>query len=257
MSGTGRGDGGTTAWDADGSRGAGAGERLRLAGRGPPQGVGPDGREVAAVAASRTTKGKGKTNGMLARRKAALERAASRMAEQRREAQEAEAERLRQEAAFDELAADFELAVEEELVVAAEVEEEVRRVRERGRVRIDAARVMAARVVLAMGEAGETVAGCGRRLGVGVDRVKELRRLGREALAGQDAGAGPEKMQVGVPEKRTVPRTTGAGPGGGQQREGGAAPVAAPPVAVATVPPRGVPPTGPSAGPSGFGGAGG
>lgn len=208
------------------------------------------------MAASRT-KGKGKTNGMLARRKAALERAASRMAEQRREAQEAEAERLRQEAAFDELAADFELAVEEEQAVAAEVEEEVRRVRERGRVRIDAARVMAARVVLAMGK-DETVAGCGRRLGVGVDRVKELRRLGREALAGEDAGAGPEKVKAGAPERRTVPRTAGGGPGGEQQRDGGAAPVATPPVAVATVPPRGVLPTGASAGSSGVpGGEGG
>lgn len=131
------------------------------------------------VAESRT-KGKGRTNGMLARRKAALGRAAERVAEQRRTAAEAEAGRLRREAAFDELAADFELAVEDEQAVAAAVEEEVRLVRERGQVRINEARVAAARVVLAMGEAGETVAGCGRRLGVGTDRVKELRRLGRE-----------------------------------------------------------------------------
>ncbi|RNF81165.1 hypothetical protein EEJ42_47000, partial [Streptomyces botrytidirepellens] len=136
------------------------------------------------VAGSRT-KGKGKNSEMLARRKAALERAALRVAEQRRAAEEAEAQRLRQEAAFDELVADFELAVEDERSVAAGVEEEVRRVRERGQVRIDEARVAAARVVLAMGEAGETVAGCGRRLGVGVERVKELRRLGREDLAGE------------------------------------------------------------------------
>ncbi|MEU1916569.1 hypothetical protein [Streptomyces massasporeus] len=130
-------------------------------------------------------RGKGKNSERLARRKAALERAASRVAEQRRAAAEAEAERLRQEAELDELVADFELAVEDERAVAAEVEEEVRLVRERGQARIDEARVVAARVVLAMGKAGETVAGCGRRLGVGVERVKELRRLGREALAGR------------------------------------------------------------------------
>ncbi|MEU7306300.1 hypothetical protein ABZ623_40250, partial [Streptomyces sp. NPDC007206] len=132
------------------------------------------------MAGSRS-KSRGKSSEVLARRKAALERAASRMAEQRRAAAEAEAVRLRREAAFDELAADFELAVQDEQTVAAAVEEEVRRVRERGRLRIDEARLVAARVVLAMGEAGETVAGCGRRLGVGTERVKELRRLGREA----------------------------------------------------------------------------
>ncbi|MFE7777734.1 hypothetical protein ACFU5O_28310 [Streptomyces sp. NPDC057445] len=124
----------------------------------------------------------------LARRKAALARAAGRMAQERQAAQRAEAERLRREARFDELAADFELAREDEEAVAAEVEEEVRRVRERGQVRIRAARLVGARVVVAMGEAGETAAGCSRRLGVGAERVKELRRLAREADAGADGG---------------------------------------------------------------------
>lgn len=235
------------------------------------------------MAASRT-KGKGKTNGMLARRKAALERAASRMAEQRREAAEAEAERLRKEAAFDELVVDFELAVEDETVVAAEVEAEVRRVRERGQVRIGEARGAAARVVLAMGEAGETVAGCGRRLGVGAERIKELRRLGREGSAGEDSETASEKVKADAPERTTVPgKATAGGPGGEQRRDsvrapgragavsrgGGAAPVATPPVAAPAVPPeppagpavppRGVPPTtapaGPSGAPGGVGGA--
>ncbi|MFE0440106.1 hypothetical protein ACFW2K_34870 [Streptomyces nigra] len=128
---------------------------------------------------SRTT-GKGKNSAMLARRKAALGRAAERMAERRRQAQEAEARRLRREAVFDELVADFELAVEDEAAAVAAVEEEIARVRERGQVRIGAAKVAAARIVLAMGEAGETMAGCALRLGVGVERVKELRRLARE-----------------------------------------------------------------------------
>ncbi|MEV4868518.1 hypothetical protein [Streptomyces syringium] len=176
--------------------------------------------------ATSRAKGKGQANGMLARRKAALERAASRVAEQRRAAQEAEAERLRQEAAYDELAADFELAVEDEQSVAAEVQEEVRRVRERGQVRIDAARVAAARVVLAMAEAGETVAGCGRRLGVGVERVKELRRLGREALAGEEAGTASQKAAAAGGERRGGGRA--AGPAGAGPV---AAPVTAPPVA--------------------------
>ncbi|MFD8666603.1 hypothetical protein ACFV1U_14520 [Streptomyces microflavus] len=189
------------------------------------------------MAASRT-KGKGRTGGMLARRKAALERAALRVAEERRAAAEAEAGRLRREAAFDELAADFELAVEDEQAVAAEVEEELRRVRERGQVRIDAARVEAARVVLAMGEE-ETVAGCAQRLGVGVERIKELRRLGREALAGDDAGA--------VAEKTAVPE---AAAGGGEQRKGGGA-AGAGPVAVPVVAPPVVPPP-PSPAPPGF-----
>ncbi|WP_405416424.1 hypothetical protein [Streptomyces rubiginosohelvolus] len=217
------------------------------------------GWEVAAVAASRS-RGKGKTGGMLARRKAALERAALRMAEQRRAAEEAETERLAREAAFDELVADFELAVEDERAVAAEVEEELRRVRERGQVRVDAARVEAARVVLAMGRE-ETVAGCAQRLGVGVERVKELRRLGRDALA-EEEGAGSEGSVV--PEARTAGgkqreggRTAGSAVpeaeavGGKQQGEGGrtagsavpeagaagaAPPVAAPPVAAPPVP---------------------
>ncbi|WP_305144276.1 hypothetical protein [Streptomyces agglomeratus] len=168
------------------------------------------------------TKSKGKTSGMLARRKAALERAASRVAEQRRAAEEAEAERLRQEAAFDELVADFELAVEDETSVAAEVEEEVARVRERGQVRIDAAKVAAARVVLAMGEAGATVAGCGHRLGVGAEKVKELRRLGRERLAAEGSEAAPEMVKADAPGKTAVPEEEAAGgPGGEQQRAGG------------------------------------
>ncbi|MFI6278047.1 hypothetical protein [Streptomyces sp. NPDC050988] len=217
------------------------------------------------MAGSRT-KGKGKNSEMLARRKAALGRAAERVAEQRRVAEEAEAERLRQEAAFDELVADFELAVEDEKAVAAEVEEEVRRVRERGQVRIDEARVAAARVVLAMGEAGETVAGCVRRLGVGVERVKELRRLGREDLAGEGSDPVPEKAKASGPEKAGGPgkAKVAAGGPGGEQREGvrasapgptggGAAPVSAPPVTAPPVPPAAPvsPPAAPSAGPSG------
>ncbi|MFF7953643.1 hypothetical protein [Streptomyces griseorubiginosus] len=188
------------------------------------------------MAGSRT-RGKGKNSEMLARRKAALERAAERMAEQRRAAAQAEAERLRQEAAFDELVADFEMAVEDEKAVAAEVEEEVRRVRERGQVRIDEARVAAARVVLAMGE-DETVAGCGRRLGVPVERVKELRRLGREALDGEGPGAVAEQARASVPQKaRVAEKGTAAGGPGGEQREvvrapgsAGTAPVGALPV---------------------------
>ncbi|MEW2161119.1 hypothetical protein AB0950_38815 [Streptomyces sp. NPDC007189] len=154
---------------------------------------------------------------MLARRKAALERAASRMAEQRRAAAEAEAVRLRREAEFDELVADFELAVEDEQTVAAAVEEEVRQVRERGRVRIDEARAVAARVVLAMGETGETVAGCAHRLGVGVERVKELRRLGREVAAEVGSGEVAQK----VPGKVKGPgraRQAGRARSGGRAR---------------------------------------
>ncbi|MFJ5817335.1 hypothetical protein ACIQGT_26075 [Streptomyces sp. NPDC093108] len=195
------------------------------------------------MAASRS-KGKGKANGMLARRKAALERAALRVAEQRRVAAEAEAERLRKETAFDELAADFELAVEDEQAVAAEVEEELRRVRERGQVRIDAARVEAARVVQAMGK-DETVAGCAQRLGVGVERIKELRRLGREALAGD--GAGTESGKTAAPQKAAAT--------GGEQREGGraagAAPVVAPPVTPPSPAPSVAAPTAPTAPPAG------
>lgn len=166
------------------------------------------------VAESRT-KGVGKSGGRLARRKAALVRAAERVAEQRREAAEAEAARLRREAAFDELVADFELAVEDEQAVVAAVEEEVRRVRERGRVRVVEARVVAARIVVAMGDAGESVAGCGRRLGVGVERVRELRRLGRGAAAGEET-AGPGAAAAG--------EGTAAG-GGGRRPERARAPV--------------------------------
>ncbi|MFI5867129.1 hypothetical protein [Streptomyces sp. NPDC051546] len=247
----------------------------------PATRAGADGREVAAVASSRT-KGKG-NSAMLARRKAALGRAAERMAEQRRAAQEAEAARLRQEAAFDELVADFELAVEDETAAAAEVEEEIARVRERGQVRIDAAKVAAARVVLAMGEAGETVAGCGHRLGVGAERIKELRRLGREDLAAEGSDPVPEKAEADASEKAPVAQrakvpegTASGGPGGEQQREGvrapgqGAVPVAAAPVTAPAVPPapvvapaRSAPPAappstapaGPSGAPEGGGGA--
>ncbi len=196
------------------------------------------------VAVSRI-KGVGKSGGRLARRKAALERAAERVAEQRRAAAEAEAERLRREAAFDELVADFELAVEDEQAVVAAVEEEVRRVRERGRVRVAEARAVAARIVLAMGDAGESVAGCGRRLGVTVERVRELRRLGREAAAGEetagpgaaaaageDAAAGVGRAAAGEDTgpgaEKSAAREAGAsaagektGAGGGPRRDGG------------------------------------
>ncbi|OKJ81105.1 hypothetical protein AMK32_23275 [Streptomyces sp. CB01883] len=156
------------------------------------------------------SRSRGKNSEVLARRRAALERAAARMAEERRAAAQAGAERLRREAAFDELAADFELAVQDEQTVAAEVEEEVRRVRERGQARIDEARVAAARVVWAMDEAGETVAGCGRRMGVRTERVKELRRLGREATAGEDAG---ESAGKGAGKATAGESTAGEGAG--------------------------------------------
>ncbi|MGW4452555.1 hypothetical protein [Streptomyces sp. NPDC004599] len=131
----------------------------------------------------------------------------------------AAAERLRREAALDEQAADFELALEDEQAVAAKVEEEVRRVRERGRVRIEAARSQAARVVWAMGEAGETVAGCGHRLGVGVERIKELRRLAREARAGQEPGAeGAGAVQgAAAGGKQRRDGVSAAGPAGGER----------------------------------------
>ncbi|MFE5219326.1 MULTISPECIES: hypothetical protein [unclassified Streptomyces] len=202
------------------------------------------------------SRSRGKNSEVLARRKAALERAASRMAGERRAAAQAEAERLRREAAFDELAADFELAVQDEQTVAAEVEEEVRRVRERGQARIDEARVAAARVVLAMGEAGETVAGCGRRLGVGTERVKELRRLGREA-AGGAAQKSPEKVRG--PQRTTAAEELGAerresaraaaGPAAGGPAERAAAP--APGVAPVTAPVPVAAPLMPAVGPSG------
>ncbi len=65
-------------------------------------------------------RGWGRNSEVLAWRKAALERAASRMAEERRAAAEAVAKRLRQDAEFDELVADFELAVQDEQTVAAD-----------------------------------------------------------------------------------------------------------------------------------------
>ncbi|MGW8995020.1 hypothetical protein ACWGRF_34505 [Streptomyces zhihengii] len=131
---------------------------------------------------------RGKARGgreLVARRRAALARAALRVSAEREAAERLEAERLAREVEFDELAADFELAREDEDQVAAEVEAELRRVRERGQARIREVRLVAARVVVAMGERGETVAGCARRLGVGADRVKELRRLGREEGAAE------------------------------------------------------------------------
>ncbi|MGW2937666.1 hypothetical protein ACWDA7_38980 [Streptomyces sp. NPDC001156] len=152
--------------------------------------------------------GQSKRGTLLERRRKALEVAASRVADQRREAKAAEAERLRREAEFDDLAADFELARQDEDAVAAEVEAEVRRVRERGAERIRQARLVGARVVLAMGEKGETVAGCARRLGVGVDRIKELRRLGRE-----DADGGPgegDEPEGGARERRAAVREAGS-----------------------------------------------
>ncbi|MEV8092691.1 hypothetical protein [Streptomyces nigra] len=226
-------------------------------------------REVAVVASSRT-RSTGKNSAMLARRKAAIARAAERMAERRRQAQEAEAQRLRQEAAFDELVADFELAVEDEAAAVASVEEEIARVRERGQVRIDAARVAAARIVLAMGEAGETVAGCALRLGVGVERVKELRRLAREDQGAQGAAsgngktaarretAGEQRLDDGraTGQTGTAARGTGAASAGtGAMPAGaGAMPVTAPPAPgstqVQSSAPSAGPLTGAPAGPS-------
>ncbi|WP_326581619.1 hypothetical protein OIE69_44465 (plasmid) [Actinacidiphila glaucinigra] len=132
----------------------------------------------------------GKSRGAkdLARRRAALERVQARLAEERRAAEEAEQARRLREASLDELAADFELAQEDAGRIAEEVEAEVRRVRARGEERMRQARLQAAQVVVAMGEAGETVVACGRRLGVSAERVKELRRLAREA--GGDGGPG-------------------------------------------------------------------
>ncbi|MFD4585961.1 hypothetical protein [Streptomyces sp. NPDC058434] len=138
---------------------------------------------------------------MPARRKAALEPAAARMAERRREAEEAEAERQRKEAAFDELVADFELAVQEEAATVAEVEEELARVRVRvrGRERIDAAKVAAAQVVLAL--------------------------LGREHLAADGSNPAPEKGKADGLGKAAVPKETTGGPvGPGRERDGGRVP---------------------------------
>ncbi|MFF3256998.1 hypothetical protein ACFYWP_39860 [Actinacidiphila glaucinigra] len=135
---------------------------------------------------------KSRTNGDVARRRAVLERVRSRVAEERRQVEEAEAARRRRESELEELAVDFELATQDVGRVAEEIEEQVRRVRARGEAQLRAARVRAARVVVAMGAVGETVAGCGRRLGVSAERVKELRRLAREDDAGdgEPGGAG-------------------------------------------------------------------
>ncbi|MFE0773290.1 hypothetical protein [Streptomyces sp. NPDC058861] len=158
---------------------------------------------------------------LMARRKAALERAALRVAAEREAAARAEEERLAREAEFDELVADFELAREDEDQVAAEVEAELRLVRERGQARIQLVRLAAARVVVAMGDRGETVAGCARRLGVGSDRVKELRRLGREEGA---EGAGEEAVGEGGGGGLAVVDGDGAGgESGGRRKADGAA----------------------------------
>ncbi|MET8188717.1 hypothetical protein [Streptomyces sp. NPDC005078] len=69
-------------------------------------------------------------------------------------------------------------------------EEEGRRGRKRGQVLTQGAQTTAARVVAARGESAETVAGCGRRQGVGTDRIKELRRPGRDADTRPDATEG-------------------------------------------------------------------
>ncbi|MFE4304824.1 hypothetical protein ACFRR6_01910 [Streptomyces sp. NPDC056891] len=169
---------------------------------------------------------------LMARRRAALERAAVRVSAEREAAARAEEERVAREAEFDELAADFELAREDEDQVAAEVEAELRLVRERGQARMQEVRLVAARVVVAMGDKGETVAGCARRLGVGADRVKELRRLGREeggggedgdpavsdtaggAVTGQEAGGSRKADGVSVRERNPGPgQEPGPGPG--------------------------------------------
>ncbi|MET8680961.1 hypothetical protein ABZW18_26120 [Streptomyces sp. NPDC004647] len=155
-------------------------------------------------------RGKSRNAREMARRREALALAGERMAEERRAAEEAEAARRRREEELDELVADFELARQDEQQVAGEVEEEVRRVRERGAERVRQARVVAARVVARMAEAGETIAGSARRLGVGVDVVKELRRLVREsegggvepARPGSSAGGGArpvEGAEAGAP----------------------------------------------------------
>lgn len=160
---------------------------------------------------------RGKARGgkeLVARRRAALERAALRVSAERAAAERAEAERVAREAAFDEMAADFELAREDEEMVAAEVEEELRKVGERGQARIREARLVAARVVVAMGEKGETVAECAHRLGVGVDRVKELRRLGREEDSAGGGGV-PGEGFVGGAVAGCGAAGEGAGGGGG------------------------------------------
>ncbi|MEU1596665.1 hypothetical protein ABZ468_28395 [Streptomyces sp. NPDC005708] len=163
--------------------------------------------------------GQSKRGTQLERRRKALELAASRVADQRREAEAAEAERLRREAELDDLAADFELARQDEDAVAAEVEAEVHRVRERGQERIRQARLVGARVVVAMGGKGETVAGCARRLGVGVDRIKELRRLGREdADGGPGEGDEPGAVVSGARERQASAREVGSAAEGARER---------------------------------------
>lgn len=203
------------------------------------------------MAASRS---KGRGSKELARRKEALERAAARMASVRKEAEEAEAERLRREADLDELVADFELARQDEESVAAEVEQELARVRERGQARVQQTRVAAARVVVAMGEAGETVAGCAQRLGVGVDRVKELRRLGREAGGGPDGdGPGGRGAVKGAPGPQRDGAAAG-GPGGEPVLASPGREVPAAPGAAAGRGPGGTVPAGPGGGPGSGGG---
>ncbi|MFE8940989.1 hypothetical protein ACFYNX_26330 [Streptomyces sp. NPDC007872] len=211
--------------------------------------------------AASTSKARG-GKALVARRKAALEQAALRVAAEREAAARAEEERLAREAEFDELAADFELAREDEEEVAAAVEAEVRLVRERGQARIHQVRMVAARVVVAMGDRGETVAGCARRLGVGSDRVKELRRLGREegaegageGGAGEDGGLvvadgqGAGRESGGRRKADGAARDLGPGP---EVVGGGAAGVPAEGVAVTAAPPlpAGSPPSGPSGSP--------
>ncbi|MFJ5635251.1 hypothetical protein ACIQF5_21770 [Streptomyces goshikiensis] len=189
---------------------------------------------------------------LMARRRAALERAASRVAAEREAAARAELERLAREAEFDELAADFELAREDEEQVAAEVEAELRLVRERGQARVQGVRLVAARVVVLMGDRGETVAGCARRLGVGADRVKELRRLGREEGAGEGGGLAiaDGEGEGGEPGGRRkadgAARERDPGPVPGPEVAGGAAGV---PVTAAPPLPAGPPASGPSGAP--------
>lgn len=133
------------------------------------------------VAGSRT-KGVRKSGGRLARRKRRLSGGA-----EQRQAAETEAARLPQEAAFDELVADFELAVEDEQAVAAAAEE-VRRVRDR--VRVAEARAVAARIVVAMGEGrgdgGRVRAPAGCDGGARQGAVE----LARDTATGKDTGAG-------------------------------------------------------------------
>ncbi|MFE4959993.1 hypothetical protein ACFRCW_39980 [Streptomyces sp. NPDC056653] len=99
---------------------------------------------------------------------------------------------------MDELAADFELARQEEETVAADVEEEVRRIRERGQPRIQGARAAA------MGEFKETAARCGQRPGVGADRIKDLRRLRRETDTAEDSTAGADEKGGGGRGRRAA-----------------------------------------------------